>query len=296
MSNNSYSFPLPPRCPNCLQKEKIRKAVEGIFSVYFCHVCHNGFTHPSPKNIQKYYHDHYWTPSSYLGYIKNIIFNIFQRRRIKWLTKAVPRGTILDVGSGERNFGSMLPNRYKAINIEPPGSKVKSERVIKKDFLKWDPKQTFDAVCFWESLEHTPRPQKYLEKAYKLLNTNGKIFIEFPNYNCLESRLFGQNWFHLDLPRHLVHITDKGIYNLLERSGFKEISLRSVLSFEYGPWGRVASFLNGMNINITDKMKQSGNLLLPILLAPFTLLSFILEVPLFFLNQSPINLAIAKKE
>lgn len=286
---------LDVRCPNCPQKGKAHKEINGKFSIYFCYGCRNGFTYPTPKHIEEYYRNSYWTSSGFLGNIKDIIFDIFQRRRVSWTTKTILKGIILDVGSGEGKFGTALPQTYKVVNIEPTGSKVKNKSVIKKGFLEWKIDQKFDAVTFWESLEHTPYPQKYLEKAYKLLNNKGRIFIEFPRYNCFESKLFGKNWFHLDLPRHLAHLTDKGVILLLKRSGFKNVNIKSVFSCEYAPWGITVSLLNSINLRATSHIKKSGNLLLFIVLVPITFLSFILEIVLLLMNQSPIALAVAEK-
>lgn len=283
------------QCPNCLQKGRVHKIIGGAFSVYFCGSCDNGFTYPAPKSIEKYYHNHYWTSSNLVGKCKDFIFDVFQKRRTRWLTNSIPKGNILDVGAGEGKFSQSLPSRYKATSLESPWAKIKNKKVIKEDFLKWETDQKFDAVCFWESLEHTPYPQKYLKKAYELLNSKGKIFIEFPRYNCLESKLFAKNWFHLDLPRHLAHLTNKGLALLLKRSGFKNVKVNNVCSLDYAPWGFAISLLNRVNMGTTDDIKKSQNLLLFSLLIPVTLLSTVLEIALFFINQSPIGLAIAEK-
>ena len=230
-----------------------------------------------------------------VGKCKDFIFDVFQQRRTRWVTKSISEGNILDLGSGEGKFCESLPSRYKAISLESPWAKIKNKKVIKKDFLKWKTNQKFDVICFWESLEHTLYPQKYLEKAYQLLNNKGKIFIEFPRYSCLESRLFGKNWFHLDLPRHLAHLTDKGLALLLKRSSFKNVEVKNVLSFDYAPWGLTASLANRFNMGATDDIKKSQNLLLFSLLVPVVLLSTIFEIVFFFINQSPIGLATAEK-
>lgn len=288
--------PSAPKCPNCKGKGKVQRIIRSKFDIYFCSNCFNGFTYPKPLHIENYYHNQYWTSSNIVGNFKKFIFYIFQKRRAAWIINGVPGGKILDVGSGEGDFATSLPKTYKVDSLEPAGSKVKNKSIIKMDLLKWRTNKKFDAICFWESLEHTPYPEEYLKKAYKLLNNNGRIFIEFPRYNSLESKVFGKNWFHLDLPRHLTHLTDKGIIILLKRSGFKNVKVKSVSSFDYAPWGFTASLMNCAGKDTTDHLKKSGNLFLLILLAPLTLLSIIIEIILFFLNQSPIELAVAEKE
>ena len=132
--------------------------------------------------------------------------------------------------------------------------------MLKKDFLKWQTNQKFDAIPFWESLEHTPAPQRYLTKAFRLLKKGGCIFIEYPRYNSLESRLFAKNWFLMDMPRHLNHLTDKGLVKILSRVGFSNIALKSVPSFEYALWDFVASILIALKIRSTNYLRRSGNI------------------------------------
>src|SRR3989339_475582 len=254
-----------------------------------------GFTYPIPLHIEKYYSNNYWVSKNLLGNIKKTVFNIFQKRRVNWIIKSFSNGKILDVGSGEANYYKNLPKKYSVTNIEPIGSKVKNPSVLKLNLLKWDTKNKFDCICFWESLEHTSNPIKYINKAYNLLNKNGYIFIEYPKYNCLESKLFGKYWFHQDLPRHLSHLTDKGLKLILKTSGFKKIKVDKVFSFEYAPWGFMASILNYLKINLTDNIKTNGNLIIFILLTPLLFLSIIIEIVLYIFNKSPIGMISAKK-
>ena len=284
-----------PQCPNCFEKGRVTKKIDGKFSVYFCTNCYNGFTYPTPLNIKDYYQSSYWNSSNLLGKIKNTFFKIFQQRRINWVTETLPKGSILDVGSGEGCFGKSLPKRYTVTNIEPLFSKVINKSVIKTDFLKWQTPLKFDAVCFWESLEHTPLPKSYLSKAFNLLKKGGIIFIEFPRHESLESKLFGKNWYHMDTPRHLSHLTDNGIKYLLNTVGFAGITLKSVPSFDYTPWGFTASVLNCFGINLTDKLKDKQNILIFLMTTPLVFVSALIEVFFIIINQSPIGLATARK-
>ena len=282
------------KCPN-YHKSSIVKKVNGKFNVYLCSRCRNGFTCPVPKNIQSYYPNYYWKNSTLLEGIKNTIFKILQRRRILCVNHHLSNGNVLDVGSGEGRYFSSLSKKYFLVRLEPPGSHVKNKLVIKRDFLKWMPKNRFDIVCFWESLEHTPSPQKYLDKAFRLLKSNGKIFIEIPQYDSFESKLFHKYWFHLDLPRHLAHFTEEGIVILLKKSGFTNIKVKNILSLDYAPWGFMASVLNRSGFNITDYLKKTGNLPLFFLITPMVFIGFIFETVLSLFNKSPIILVSARK-
>ncbi len=241
-----------------------------------------------------YYHDRYWITKGLLGEIKNFVYSLFQVRRKKWVSSILPSGNVLDVGSGEGNFAKLLKNKYKVTNLDASFSELENPSVIRKDFTKWKTNKKFDAVVFWESLEHVESSREYLKKANKILKYGGHIFIECPQYNSIEAKLFGKYWFHLDLPRHLSHLTKKGLFNLLTDQNFKVIRFQNVFAPEYVVWGCIASFLSLFSINITDSVKK-GNFLIFFLVLPLTIISLITEIIFLFLYNSPIMLVVAQK-
>ena len=287
-----------PQCPNCdSSKDVILKfpKVRG-FDIYFCTRCQNGFTHPVPRNIATYYHSNYWISPGVLGKTKNLIFNLFHSRRKNLLLKYLAKGDILEIGAGEGNFLKSLGSNFVSSGIEFPTAKIKNKEIIKVDFLNWKTGKKFDAIIFWESLEHLAKPQDFLDKSYRFLKNDGLIFIELPRFGCLESQIFGSHWFHLDPPRHLVHLTDSGLKKLLSRSGFQIIYQKGVLSYEYSVWGFVESVLNFFGIKSTDYFKRSKFPYFFILLFPLLGIAFFAETLFFFLGQSPIKLIVAKKK
>lgn len=284
-------------CPNCnipLIFILRYSSING-FDILFCKTCLIGFTNPIPKNLSKYYHTYYWLTPGILGNIKNFFFKKFQMRRNIWINQYLTGGEILDVGAGEGSFGKSLGSKFQVTSIDTPSSKIKNKDVLRIDFLKWDVKKKFDAIVFWESLEHTSKPQLYLEKASKLLKKDGFIFIEYPRFDSLESKFFKKNWFHLDPPRHLSHLTERGIEIMLSRVDFKKSHHLTTSAFDYTIWGLVASIFNLFNIKRTDTLKYNSNLSFLILIAPLAVLALFLQLLLRSLNQSPIGLIIARK-
>ncbi len=275
-------------CPNCKNKSSIILKVDsGKFKIFFCRQCLTGFTYPAPKNIAKYYSKKYWVPKGWIGQLKVKIYAFFQSRRLKWVQKKLHRGKILDVGAGEGIFAKKIGARFTVVGIEPPFSKIKNKHIIKVDFLKWQTNQKFDAIVFWESLEHTRVPQKYLEKAYNLLKKGGLVFIEYPVLDCLESKIFGRFWYHLDLPRHLTHFTEKGLEIITAKTGFKKIDSKDVFALEYMLPGFLSSALN-------IKLNEGSPAIL-ISFAVFLIPAFIIEWLSYLFNQSPIRVMIVKK-
>ncbi len=283
------------KCPNCVISETVYRFKCNKFQIYFCRKCLNGFTSPVPKDLGPYYGDSYWLPEGFLGSFKDAIYRFFQIRRKYWVQKYLKRGEVLDVGSGEGSFSQFFKMDFPVTSLDVPSANIKNPDVIKVDFLKWNSKSKFDAIVFWESLEHTQYPQKYLEKAFSLLKKGGYVFIEYPNSSCLEAKIFKNNWFHLDPPRHLSHITPEGLNKILARAKLVSIYRGGVLALEYTPGGLVSSILNLFVSQPDDFLKNSKNLFFILLLLPVIFLSIFIEIIFFIVGQSPIYLAVAKK-
>lgn len=286
-----------PVCSSCsFAKFVILKFVQvNGFKIYFCKYCQSGFTYPYPKNISEYYHSNYWVSPGHVGKVKILMFNIFHRRRKIWLNKYLKNGCILEIGAGEGLFAKSLGGNFEFWGIEFEGAKIKNKEILRVDYLKWQTTQKFDAVIFWESLEHVPEPQEYLRKSYRLLKDDGKILIEIPRFDSFESRFFKSNWFHLDPPRHLTHFTDAGLVKVLKRNGFEILERKNVLAYEYTIWGFVESILDIFRIKSTDYFKKNTIGFYLAFLMPLMMIAFLFETALFVVGQSPIVFVAAKK-
>jgi hypothetical protein len=62
------------------------------------------------------------------------------------------------------------------------------------------------AVVFWHSLEHLREPGAAFDHAARRLLPGGVIVVTAPNTESLQAKAFGDRWFGLDIPRHLVHL------------------------------------------------------------------------------------------
>jgi 2-polyprenyl-3-methyl-5-hydroxy-6-metoxy-1,4-benzoquinol methylase len=79
---------------------------------------------------------------------------------------------------------------------------------------------TFDLVTMGHVLEHFHDPRAVLEKVHRWLRPGGIVRLWVPNFESLESRVFRQLWFGLDVPRHLYHFGRRTICAILEVAGF----------------------------------------------------------------------------
>lgn len=285
------------RCIHCNGTKYLkRKFVIDSFRIYFCNYCQNGFTYPSPKKITKFYPQDYWISPGIIGYIRKIMYKIFQSRRRRIIRKYLKEGVILDVGAGEGVFAQTMDKNFQVVSIDAPFANIKNKDVLKIDFLKWKTHKKFDAIVFWESLEHVENPKQYLEKTREILKKEGILFIEYPNFHCLESMLFQKNWYHLEVPRHLSHFTRIGLKNLLNKTGFQEIYHLGVLAPEYAVWGFIASFFEIFKIEPKNLVKILNRGIPFFLIFPLCVIAIILELLFWVFGQSPILFTVSRRE
>ena len=167
--------------------------------------------------------------------------------------------TVLDVGCGGGLFLSLITKiGYKGcgVEVEPMrhkycienGLKTFKEDVTNSSFVT-NFKNSFDAVSYWDVIEHLNYPSKHLETAASLLKHNGLIFIDTPAkdsfYHKLGAALYSitagklnifLNVMYSDHPfGHKQIFSTTELRNELESAGFKivQVKLFHELSFPY---------------------------------------------------------------
>ena len=76
-------------------------------------------------------------------------------------------------------------------------------------------------------LEHLiSRPDEVVQRAFQILNQGGFWVIRTPNASSWGSRVFGEYWHPLEVPRHTVIYSVSGLIELVARYGFAVRQLR----------------------------------------------------------------------
>jgi SAM-dependent methyltransferase len=81
------------------------------------------------------------------------------------------------------------------------------------------------AIVMWHSLEHLPAPRQALRDAAERLAPRGKLVVAVPNIASLQAQFFRDDWLHLDLPRHLSHLTAKAVTGAMKADGLVAIQV-----------------------------------------------------------------------
>jgi 2-polyprenyl-3-methyl-5-hydroxy-6-metoxy-1,4-benzoquinol methylase len=79
----------------------------------------------------------------------------------------------------------------------------------------------FDVICFWDTIEHVPHPDAYLEKASSLLSAGGVVAITTGDVESLNARIRGRSWRMIQPPFHLHYFSRRSLGRLLERKGLR---------------------------------------------------------------------------
>jgi 2-polyprenyl-3-methyl-5-hydroxy-6-metoxy-1,4-benzoquinol methylase len=80
---------------------------------------------------------------------------------------------------------------------------------------------SFDVVTMNNVLEHVHRPHDVIASAGEALRPGGYVMVSLPNLASWGFRVFGENWWGLQLPQHLLYFTPDTLRRLLESHGLE---------------------------------------------------------------------------
>ena len=239
-------------CNICAKDLKIRFAevadaqTGDKFSILACDDCGVAQTSPVPDDLSFYYAD-------YHGGRHGGSADFCAGRRVRWLEQSAAENKnsarkVLDIGCGEGTF----LQRAKRRNWQCVGVELDREGLKNSDLEIYETiatvkdahgENSFAAITLWHVLEHLEHPRESLKEIYELLVPDGKLLIAVPDAAGFQAKIFGKDWLHLDVPRHLYHFNFQSLEMLLRQHGF-QIERRRHQEFEYDLLGWSQSALN----------------------------------------------------
>ena len=151
----------------------------------------------------------------------------FLDERLRLIEEWRRPGLLLDVGCGDGAFLARAEARgWSVVGLESSAEAAARARAAVRGQVVCAPLEQaalaadFDAVTFWDSLEHLVDPAAALRRVTTRTRAGGVIAITMPNAAGTEARVWGRRWPYLDLARygHLHHFTPRSLRRLVERA------------------------------------------------------------------------------
>ena len=246
------------------------------FEVWQCAVCSLRFTQnvPDESSIGPYYQSADYI--SHTNTSEGLINRMYQRVRKFTLEqkanmvikRTTEQGNVLDIGAGIGAFlHAMKEKGWKVTGLEPDqGARERAAQLFGIELqdvsvLHQLEQASFDAITLWHVLEHVHQLHPYIEQLKKILRPGGKILIAVPNYQSLDSSIYGVYWAAYDVPRHLYHFSPLAMQTLMEQHGLKILEKKrmwfdsfyiSLLSSKYknGKSKWVGAGISGLRSNL----------------------------------------------
>src|SRR6202041_739431 len=147
------------------------------------------------------------------------------------LTKYKRSGALLDLGCSSGAFMEFLKGEsWELSGIEMSADCARraeertGARVFVGDILDAPfPQDSFDVITCFDVLEHLYEPLKVMAKVREWLKPGGVFYVQVPNIDSAEARVFGTYWHGLELPRHLFHYSPASLRSLAKAAGLKVV-------------------------------------------------------------------------
>ena len=225
-----------------------------LFSVYFCPRCLFGQTVPQPSSLSVYYGEYQGGPST----------DFCTKRRLRFVQSVVRHSdneVLLDIGCGDGHFLKAASKRgWKVAGTDlNPQAAAAAGLEVSSSLSGVERLAPFRCITLWHSLEHLRNPRESLLELVRLLSPCGALIVAVPNAQGWQARLFGPNWIHLDVPRHLFHFGPSALKRLLGGAGLEVIRTWHH-EFEYDVFGWSVSVINSMRSRkfgpLTSRMEK----------------------------------------
>ncbi len=228
------------------------------FSIAQCAYCDLAQTVPAPSaaELDRYYpRGYHSTTKRYRGGMDRVL-GLVHRSRIRSLERLLGgSGSVLDIGCGPGVLLNQMQQRgWTARGTErSPSAAQQARDVFHLDVRAQDVDEvvaegaTFDTVVLWHVAEHLHSPRETVRGIARLLRPGGILLIAVPNFGSPEARIGRNKWFHLDVPRHLVHFTPSTLGAILAAAGFETVKVTHLVP-EYDLFSFVQTVENRLGL------------------------------------------------
>ncbi len=232
-------------CPVCFSDDSRHYERFGYklkFTYVRCKRCRSVYQNPRPVYNSQFVEDAYedyadgrWQHEEQGYYDRNALQ--FDKEIDEILLYDKKRTAVLDIGPGVGLFLFSAKKKYpvcQAIEISKKLARIIEQKlgipVYSDTFESFEPGRKFSCINMSHVIEHVPNPNEWLQKAKSLLEEDGVLVVDVPNWFSWAQRL---KWFLKKvglrrgewpadkIPEHLYEPGIPGMKQLISQNGFK---------------------------------------------------------------------------
>lgn len=240
------------------------------FTVERCSRCGLDRTVPqvAPEDMDRYYPPGYYGAGQrYPRPLEWLLDCLYSARAEEIERRVGTVGRVLDIGCGRGSLLAQFRRRgWTVAGTELSETSARYARDIlgvnvqTGDVQDLDLGGPYDLVVLWHVMEHIADPAGLLEKVAAVLAPEGTVLVAVPNFGSPEARLGRSRWFHLDVPRHLNHVTRTTLVSMVGKAGLEPYDA-SYFALEYDFFSFVQTMLNLLGIRqnlLYDLLRTRG--------------------------------------
>lgn len=220
------------------------------YRILKCEKCGLIFSSPifTAKKLSEFYRESSCNYKDQIPYLIKTYFKI-----VKQIEKDLPKNPrILEVGCGNGFFLKALKDSGFTSNIfgVEPSSKMVLEagadlrNKIKINIFKLNlfPKNSFDLILCFHTLDHMFDPNEFIKGAFSMLKKNGHIIVVVHDTEGLSVKLFGEKSAIFDV-EHVFLFNKKTLKEIFLRSNFRVVSVFDLVnSYPLNYWIKMSGF------------------------------------------------------
>lgn len=152
---------------------------------------------------------------------------VLDNTRVRWLTRRISGGVLLEVGSGYGAFARAASSQFSVVGLDLETDVVRTafegtgvHPVVGSGTALPLRSETFDVVVALDVLEHISTPEVALEEFRRVLRPGGHLFLSMPNPEGWGARRKGDQSFIYRDPTHCSVLPMAEWQNLLRSGGF----------------------------------------------------------------------------
>jgi methionine biosynthesis protein MetW len=250
-------------------------------------VCGGAFLHPrpAPEALDRVYPSNYYSYdfANKLGPLVMRFKQFAEHAKVRAYEPYLSAGSrVLDVGCGDGHAlkqigdGISAPLELEGLEFsehavaaaERAGFRVYRGRIEDAPL----PHDSFDLIIMNQLIEHVREPRAVLEAVGRALKPGGHVFIETPNIDSWDARLFRKRyWGGYHLPRHFHLFDTRSLAQLVGQVGLESVAHRPLVCPQF--W--VMSVQNWLKDRGAERLAERVSPFSPVWLAPVTLLEMV---------------------